>query len=69
LNLLAAVGAVLVAALFGFALRTVLDLDLRLDGNTFLLIVLGGFAFAAIGSCYPVLKGIRLSPVQAMKDT
>jgi len=69
LTLLAAVGAVLVAALFGFALRTALDLDLRLDGNTLLLIVLGGFAFAAIGSCYPVFKGVRLSPVQAMKDT
>lgn len=69
LTLLAAVGAVLVAALFGFALHASLDLELRLDQNTVLLIVLGGFAFAAIGSCYPVFKGIRLSPVQAMKNT
>jgi len=69
LTLLAALGAVLVAALFGFALRTALDLELRLDQNTVLLIVLGGFAFAAIGSCYPVFRGVRLSPVQAMKDT
>jgi ABC-type antimicrobial peptide transport system permease subunit len=69
LTFLAALVAVLVAALFGFALRAALDLELRLDQNTLLLIVLGGFAFAAIGSCYPVFKGILLSPVQAMKDT
>lgn len=69
LTLLAAAGAVLVAAVFGFTLRTALDLELRLDGNTLLLIVLGGFAFAVIGSCYPVFKGTRLSPVQAMKST
>ncbi len=68
LTLLATLGAVLVAALFGVALRTALDTDLRLDGQTLLLIVLGGLAFAAIGSCYPVVKGVRLSPVQAMKD-
>lgn len=68
-TLLAAIGAMFVAALFGFTLRTAFDLDLRFDGNTLLLIVLGSFTFAAIGSCYPVVKGIRLSPLQAMKDT
>lgn len=67
-TLLAAAGAVLVAALFGVVLRAALDVELRLDGNTLLLIVFGGFAFAAIGSCYPVFRGIRLSPVQAMKN-
>ncbi len=69
LTVLAAAGAVLVAALFGLALHTVFDLDLRLDRNTLALIVLGGFAFAVIGSCYPVIKGIRLSPVQAMQGS
>jgi len=69
LTLLAAVGAVLVAAVFGFTLRTALDLDLRLDEHTLLLIVLGSFAFAAIGSCYPVVKSIQLSPLQAMKNS
>jgi ABC-type antimicrobial peptide transport system permease subunit len=34
-----------------------------------LVIILGGFAFAALGSLYPIIKGIRLSPVQAMKNT
>jgi putative ABC transport system permease protein len=68
LTLLAALGAVLIAALFGFAVRSALGLDLPLDRDTLLLILLGGFAFAAIGSGYPVLKGVRLSPVQAMKD-
>ena len=68
-TLLAAAGAVLVAALFGFTLSKALDLDLRLDQHTLLLILLGSFAFAAIGSCYPVFKGVRLSPVQAMMST
>ncbi len=68
LTLFAAVGAVLVAALFGFTLSKALDLDLRLDQHTLLLILLGSFAFAAIGSCYPVVKGVGLSPVQAMKN-
>ena len=69
LVLLAAIGAVAVAAVFGFGLRTALAIDLRLDGTTLLLILLGGLVFAAIGSCYPVVKGIALSPVRAMKTT
>ena len=69
LILLAALGAIAVAALFGATLRTVLDVNLPLDQNTLLVIILGGFAFAALGSLYPIIKGIRLSPVQAMKNT
>ena len=66
---LAAVGAVVVAALFAQILQTTLNVDVRIDGETFLLIVLGGLTFAAIGSCYPIFKGIHLSPLQAMKNT
>lgn len=66
---LAAVGAVVVAGLFAQILQTTLNVDIRIDGETFLLIAVGGVIFAAIGSCYPVFKGIRLSPIQAMKNT
>ncbi len=61
--------AVVVAGLFAQILQTTLNVDIRIDGETFLLIAVGGVIFAAIGSCYPVFKGIRLSPIQAMKNT
>lgn len=66
---LAAVGAVAVAGLFAQILQKTLNVDVRIDGETFLLIAVGGLIFATIGSCYPILKGIRLSPIQAMKNT
>ena len=68
LVLLAAIGAVVVAALLAFGLGGALGLELRLDRNSLALILAGGFIFAALGSVYPVVKGIRLSPVQAMKN-
>ncbi|MBI2180337.1 MAG: FtsX-like permease family protein [Deltaproteobacteria bacterium] len=68
LILIAGVGAVLVAALSLKILQRNLGLAATLDRNTFVLIILGGFAFAAIGSLYPIIKGVRLSPVQAMKS-
>jgi putative ABC transport system permease protein len=69
LVLMAAVGAVLVAALSGEVLERALGLALDLDQRTLLLITLGGFAFAALGVLYPIIKGVRLSPIQAMKST
>lgn len=69
LVLMAAVGAVLVAALSGQVLERALGLALDLDQRTLLLITLGGFAFAALGVLYPIVKGVRLSPIQAMKST
>ena len=65
---LAALGAVMMAALFGAVLRAALHLEFSIDQNTLLLILLGGFVFAALGSLYPIVKGIRLSPIQAMKN-
>jgi hypothetical protein len=65
----AAAGAPVFAAVFGLALRVTFDVDLRFDRETFLLIALGGIVFALLGVCYPVLTGIRLSPVEAMKST
>ncbi len=66
---LAAVGAVVMAAVFGWIVHKALGVDVRLDGETIVLIVLGGLTFAGIGSCYPIFKGIRLSPIEAMKNT
>jgi putative ABC transport system permease protein len=66
LILIAGLGAVLVAALSLEVLQRTLGLAATLDRNTFVLIVLGGFAFASIGSLYPIIKGVRLSPIQAM---
>jgi putative ABC transport system permease protein len=68
LILIAGVGAVLVAALSLEILQRTLGLAATLDRNTFVLITLGGFAFASIGSLYPIIKGVRLSPVKAMKS-
>ena len=65
---LAAAGAVVIAAFFARILQAILSVDVRVDSETFLLIVLSGLIFVAIGSCYPILKGIRLSPVQAMRN-
>lgn len=64
----AAAIAVLMAGLFGLVLRQTLDVNLRLDREMLVLIVLGGLAFALLGSFYPILKGVRLSPVEAMKN-
>jgi len=68
LVLIAGIGAVLVAALSLEILQRSLGLAATFDRNTFVLIILGGFAFASIGSLYPIIKGVRLSPVQAIKS-
>lgn len=65
----AALGAVIVAFVSGRLLQPTLALTVHLDQRTLLFISLGGFAFAALGSLYPILAGIRLSPIQAMKTT
>jgi putative ABC transport system permease protein len=67
LILIAGVGGVIVAVVSLEILQRTLGLAATLDRNTFVLIILGGFAFASIGSLYPIIKGIRLSPVQAMR--
>lgn len=64
---LAAAGAVAVAVFSGLILRPTLNVELHLDRDTFLLIALGGIGFALLGSVYPILKGVRLSPIQAIR--
>ena len=68
LILIAGLGAGVVAALSLEILQRTLDLTTTLDRNTFILIMLGSFAFASIGSLYPIIKGVRLSPVEAMRS-
>jgi ABC-type antimicrobial peptide transport system permease subunit len=67
--LMAALGAIAVAALAIRILETSLGLALDLASEVLPVIVVGGFAFAALGSLYPIIKGIRLSPVEAMRNS
>jgi ABC-type antimicrobial peptide transport system permease subunit len=69
LTLMAGAGALLVAELARPFLQRSLGLAVGLDGAVFLLIVLGCFLFGAIGSLYPILTGMRLRPVEAMRKT
>lgn len=66
---LGAVGALMLSAVFAAVFRSTLNVELQIGPNTFALIALGGLAFGALGSLYPILKGMRLSPIQAMKNT
>ncbi len=66
---LGALGAVAVSAVLAAVLRSALKVELQIGPSTFGLIALGGLAFGALGSLYPIVKGIRLSPIQAMKNT
>jgi cell division protein FtsX len=66
---LAAAGAVVVAAFTAWLLGVGFDLEIALSGQVLLLIILGSLAFAFLGSLYPIAAGIRLSPVQAMRST
>ncbi|MBI4273983.1 MAG: ABC transporter permease [Rhizobiales bacterium] len=66
--MLAGIGAVVVAAVAVRILEATLGPALALGGKVPLFIVIGVFAFAALGGLYPIVKGIRLSPVEAMKN-
>ena len=67
LTLMAGVGALLVAALARPVFQRGLGLAVGLDRRVFLLILSGSFLFGAVGSLYPILTGIRLRPVEAMR--
>lgn len=66
---LGAVGALVVSAASAAVFRSTLDVELQIGPSTFALIALGGLAFGALGSLYPIVRGMRLSPIQAMKNT
>lgn len=46
--------------------RRALGLAIEVDRGIFLLILVSCLVFGAIGSFYPILRGVRLSPVEAM---
>lgn len=66
---LAAAGALLVAMPFTPLVSQVLGVPIAFDRNVVLLILAGSVTFAALGSLYPVIQGMRLSPVDAMRRT
>ena len=66
LTLMAGAGALPLAYLSRPFLRRALGLALEVDRGVFLLIVVSCFLFGAIGSLYPIVKGLRLAPVEAM---
>ena len=65
---LGGVGAVLVAAVFAQVLQGGLGLPVAFDGRVLGFIGVGSIVFAALGSLYPVIRGVRLSPVEAMRS-
>lgn len=65
---LGGLGAVLVAAVFAQLLQRVLGLPVAFEGRVLLFIVVGSITFAGLGSLYPVIRGVRLSPVEAMRS-
>jgi len=64
---LGGVAALGVAALFGSIFERVFGLPLAFDGRVFLVILFGSVVFAGLGSLYPIIRGVRLSPVEAMR--
>ena len=68
LTLVAGIGALGVGVLAQFILQRTLGLTLRLDGTLFLLILGSALVFASLGSLYPIVHGLRVSPVEAMRE-
>lgn len=65
---LGGIGAVVVAAVFAQGLHGALGLPIAFDGRVLGFIAVGSIVFAALGSLYPVIRGVRLSPVEAMRS-
>ena len=59
--------AVLLAAPLTHVVSRILGLPLTFDGQVIASILIGSVVFAALGSLYPVIQGVRLSPVAAMR--
>ncbi|MBI2315467.1 MAG: ABC transporter permease [Betaproteobacteria bacterium] len=69
MSALGAAGALLLALPFAPLVSNVLGVQIAFDRNIVLLILVGSVTFAALGSLYPVIHGVRLSPVDAMRRT
>lgn len=64
---LGGLGAMLVAAPLAHLLSRALGMPVTFDAKVILFILIGSVTFAALGSLYPVIRGVRLSPVEAMR--
>lgn len=60
--------AVLIAFTAMQILEGALGIGLTFDRSLFLSLLLPCFVFAALGSLYPIVRGSRLSPIDAMRD-
>lgn len=67
MSALGAAGALLLALPFAPLVSSVLGVPIAFDRDIVLLILAGSVTFAALGSLYPVIHGVRLSPVDAMR--
>jgi putative ABC transport system permease protein len=65
---LAGVGAMMAAAAFAQLLHRTFALPVTFDAGIVPLIAAGSVLFAALGSVYPIVRGVRLSPVEAMRS-
>lgn len=69
MSALGAAGALLLALPFAPLVSAVLGVPIAFDANVVLLVLAGSVIFAALGSLYPVIHGVRLSPIEAMRRT
>lgn len=69
MSALAAAGALLLALPFAPLMSAIFGVPIVFDTNVVLLVLAGAVVFAALGSLYPVIQGVRLSPVEAMRRT
>lgn len=69
MSAMAAAGALLLAVPFAPLMSTIFGVPITFDANVVLLVLGGSVLFAALGSLYPVIQGVRLSPVEAMRRT
>ena len=65
---LGGLGGLVVAASSAELFQRTVGLPAAFDGRILLLIALGSVVFAALGSVYPVVRGARLGPVEAIRS-
>jgi putative ABC transport system permease protein len=66
---LAGLAAMVITAPIAAVLTRVIGVEVDFGWQVALLILVGSMAFAALGSLYPVVKGISLNPIEAMRRT
>lgn len=69
MSAIGALGALVLALAIAPFMSAVLGVAIAFDRNVVLLILAGSVLFAALGSLYPVIHGVRLAPVDAMRST